>query len=241
VKRLKIKISVQLLSGEEKNLKRHFKGSIIRVLLDFLVFIAGSYWKDFAARAKKIKKYITPIIPKFLLKKNDPIPVSYQGTILAVLINLGALIWVMNNGIVPVARSEDYPNNNVEVGIQTAGTQELFNSKIEPVAEDALLKKNAYDPLSYSKEQCQRDKKNKMSSDLCGKDQMDPVIPATKKIVIVAHRQPSCKHDDKPRKSKQDKGKHLDEDCCPDPDEWPKPGCIYKPSDYAVMLSGPRK
>lgn len=39
--------------------------------------------------------------------------------------------------------------------------------------------------------------------------------------------------------SKSDKqGKHIDEDCCPDPDEWPNLRCKYKPSDYAIMLKG---
>jgi hypothetical protein len=241
VKRLKIKISVQFSSEEGRKLKKYFKGSMARVLLGFLIFIIVLHWREIIVEAKKLKKYTTLIIPKFLLKKNDPIPVSYQGAILAVLINLGALIWVMNNGVVPVARSEDYSDSNIEINIQTAGAQELFNSKAKPVVEDALMKKNAYDPLSYLEEQCQRDKKNKLSSDLCGKDQIDPSISPTKKVIVAATRRPSCKHNDKPHKSKQDKGKHVDEDCCPDPDEWPRPGCVYKPSDYAIMLSRPKK
>jgi len=32
------------------------------------------------------------------------------------------------------------------------------------------------------------------------------------------------------------KGNHVDEDCCPDPDEWPNIACAYRPSDYAIML-----
>lgn len=48
-----------------------------------------------------------------------------------------------------------------------------------------------------------------------------------------------CPHPErKPRKSKT-KGPHMDEDCCPDPDEWPKPGCAYSVADYAIMLAGP--
>lgn len=39
--------------------------------------------------------------------------------------------------------------------------------------------------------------------------------------------------------SKSDKqGKHVDEDCCPDPDEWPNLRCKYKPSDYGILLKG---
>jgi hypothetical protein len=39
--------------------------------------------------------------------------------------------------------------------------------------------------------------------------------------------------------SKSDKqGKHIDEDCCPDPDEWPNLRCKYKSSDFGIMLEG---
>lgn len=34
------------------------------------------------------------------------------------------------------------------------------------------------------------------------------------------------------------KSKHIDEDCCPDPDEWPNLRCRYKPSDFNIMLKG---
>ena len=40
-------------------------------------------------------------------------------------------------------------------------------------------------------------------------------------------RGPSCAaKNDHPSYSKT-KGKHMDEDCCPDPDEWPNPRCSY--------------
>jgi len=52
----------------------------------------------------------------------------------------------------------------------------------------------------------------------------------------------SCKKSNYGHPSKSDtKGKHVDEDCCPDPDEWPKPGCVYDAKGYAIMLKGPRK
>lgn len=48
----------------------------------------------------------------------------------------------------------------------------------------------------------------------------------------------SCRHkNDHPRKSKQGKGKHMDEDCCPDPDEWPNPGCAYSGKGLGIMIS----
>lgn len=49
-----------------------------------------------------------------------------------------------------------------------------------------------------------------------------------------------CAHKkDKPRKSKT-KGKHMDEDCCPDPDEWPNPRCAYSGGGLGLMRSGPK-
>ncbi|OGI26721.1 MAG: hypothetical protein A2359_03540 [Candidatus Moranbacteria bacterium RIFOXYB1_FULL_43_19] len=51
----------------------------------------------------------------------------------------------------------------------------------------------------------------------------------------------SCAHKkDKPRYSKN-KGKHMDEDCCPDPDEWPNPRCAYSAKGLAIMISPPKK
>src|SRR4030042_5838860 len=45
----------------------------------------------------------------------------------------------------------------------------------------------------------------------------------------------SCNHkNDHPRKSKT-KGKHMDEDCCPDPDEWPNPRCAYSGGGLGLM------
>ncbi|MDP1846143.1 MAG: hypothetical protein Q8L09_05420 [Candidatus Moranbacteria bacterium] len=50
-----------------------------------------------------------------------------------------------------------------------------------------------------------------------------------------------CNHkNDHPRKSKT-KGKHIDEDCCPDPDEWPNPRCAYSSGGLGLMRSGPKK
>lgn len=49
-----------------------------------------------------------------------------------------------------------------------------------------------------------------------------------------------CAHPErKPRYSKT-KGKHMDEDCCPDPDEWPDPACAYSAKDLSIMISPPK-
>lgn len=43
----------------------------------------------------------------------------------------------------------------------------------------------------------------------------------------VSGRLVCAKSNDKPSKSKQNKGKHLDMECCIDPDEYPNPHCSY--------------
>lgn len=41
---------------------------------------------------------------------------------------------------------------------------------------------------------------------------------------------------DKPGKSKQHKSKHMDMECCLDPDEYPNPWCYYDPGKYGKYL-----
>ena len=45
-----------------------------------------------------------------------------------------------------------------------------------------------------------------------------------------------AKKNDKSGKSKQDKKKHLDMECCLDPDEYPNPWCYYEPKKYGKYL-----
>jgi len=47
-----------------------------------------------------------------------------------------------------------------------------------------------------------------------------------------------AKHD-RPTISQRNHTNHMDEDCCPDYDEWPKPGCAYTAEDFKIMLPGP--
>ncbi|NTW13879.1 MAG: hypothetical protein HGA31_02515 [Candidatus Moranbacteria bacterium] len=45
-----------------------------------------------------------------------------------------------------------------------------------------------------------------------------------------------AKKNDHPSKSKQHKGKHLDMECCLDPDEYPNPWCYYPKDKYGKYL-----
>jgi hypothetical protein len=48
-----------------------------------------------------------------------------------------------------------------------------------------------------------------------------------------------CAHPERKPSKSDTKGKHMDEDCCPDPDEWPDPSCAYSAKDLAIMISPP--
>jgi hypothetical protein len=69
-----------------------------------------------------------------------------------------------------------------------------------------------------------------------------PVAPAARSGRItggvpVAGGKYICPHPNRKPMRSPNKGNHVDEDCCPDPDEWPNSLCIYKASDYRIMLT----
>lgn len=65
-----------------------------------------------------------------------------------------------------------------------------------------------------------------------------PVIKAPMPVAFkrVGGRLVCDKKDDKPGKSKQNKKKHMDMECCLDPDEYPNPHCYYDPGKYGKYL-----
>lgn len=46
----------------------------------------------------------------------------------------------------------------------------------------------------------------------------------------------TCAHPERKPSYSTTKKKHTDEDCCPDPDEYPNPKCRYSAKDYSIML-----
>lgn len=147
-------------------------------------------------------------------------------------------------GTVPRAESEQYADR---LAGSAYGESANFNS-LAMAAESKIVSPGCDDPTrcdfdgyKYLEKKCAIDKNGRRNSEACGIDQKDEsLIPPVKKIVARAPvvRKRSCRNDDNPSYS-DTKGKHVDEDCCPDPDEWPKPGCVYSASDYSVMLKGP--
>jgi len=59
-------------------------------------------------------------------------------------------------------------------------------------------------------------------------------LPASFKIS--GGKRVCAKKNDHPSKSDQNKGKHMDMECCLDPDEYPNPNCYYSPDKYGKYL-----
>ena len=65
-------------------------------------------------------------------------------------------------------------------------------------------------------------------------------IPVKKNIAPRAISGAKCPVEkDRPSWSSRKNKNHMDEDCCSDYDEWPKPGCAYTAEDFRIMLPGP--
>lgn len=69
---------------------------------------------------------------------------------------------------------------------------------------------------------------------------LKPRITAPKPIATTERdgqgRRICANKNDHPAKSKKGKGKHLDMECCLDPDEYPNPHCYYSPDKYGKYL-----
>lgn len=60
--------------------------------------------------------------------------------------------------------------------------------------------------------------------------------PMPKSYTVVNGKMVCAKKHDKPGKSKKNKKKHMDMECCLDPDETPNPHCYYPPEKYGKYL-----
>lgn len=163
----------------------------------------------------------------------------------AIVFIIMSIIWMRNREIIPIAHSDDFDSK-----ITNAQSVEKSESeKLELEEKEIDVKSINRYKLESSDKECEDNKSKKRSSDLCGKDDEEELEKIAKeKAAKIAKAskprvvKPSCGEDDEgdPSRSKT-KGKHRDEDCCPDPDEWPKPGCVYSAKGYSIMLKGPKK
>jgi hypothetical protein len=220
----------------------------------FLKALENFFAKEIKKMKKKEKEYES--IWKFInnFKVNDSFSEELK-IVLTVVFMVVSAIWLGDRSAIPIARSDDS-------GITNAQTKEPLEAKetakevVDVEKKESNEKKadvkaaNEY-KLKTSEESCKEDKDQKKSSDLCGKDDEEEVkkIEQEKEKEIkvrLENSKPrvvrlSCPESNYGHPSKSDtKGKHKDEDCCPDPDEWPKPGCVYDAHGYSIMLSGPK-
>ena len=163
--------------------------------------------------------------------------------VMAVVFIMVSAFWINDKSAIPVAHSDELAMTNAQVKdtIDTRGME--LNAK-----EADVKVVNGY-KLESSEKLCEEDKEQKRSSALCGKDDEEKVkeivlekqkelrlqiINSKPRVVIL-----SCPESNYGHPSRSDtKGKHRDEDCCPDPDEWPKLGCSYDAKGYSIMMSG---
>lgn len=180
--------------------------------------------------------------------------------------NLAVFGWLYFNGTV-----SNLMPNNLSAYIPLALGAEAEEEKIDSFASTGLKEESGLDGVmedscglegnNLSQSKCESDKKEGRCSDLCAdieqyvklskdmseeeKRGWEKYVSSKPKIASNLSNNPariSCKEAHNGHPSKSDtKGKHMDEDCCPDPDEWPKPGCIYNAEGLALMLKGPPK
>jgi len=173
--------------------------------------------------------------------------------------NILVFVWMLSSGIatdflpkgmnsyLPVALGAENEGDDFSGGLRRQD-----NKILEPQAD---LEKN-----SFSEIKCEKDKEEGRCSSLCAdieeyikvtKDMSDEekrawqkylsskpkLLPSSRAHTGVAI---SCSKDTKGASRSDTKGKHMDEDCCPDPDEWPKPGCRYSAAGLSLMMKGPK-
>lgn len=177
---------------------------------------------------------------------------------LAGIFAVAAVLWIGNGDIVLVAHSEqDAEITNARVK-ESLDIEEAASLKLDAETPDEYSAKS-------QDEQCAEDKEQKKSSELCGKDDegelkkiaeeirkekertaraasysaAQPVIRSARlpaDFKVVAGRRVCGKSNDHPGKSNKGKGKHMDMECCLDPDEYPNPNCHYSLEKYGKYL-----
>lgn len=243
--------------NEEKEDKAFlFQGNSGKIFINLILYSVFSL-------SKKTKKAMHEIGQKFFWRigditrffKNGNLWKYIPARVFALAMSCGAVaIFMIDAGIMS------------EVVYGSEAKYQAYSAVSESIKGDVIIKKvgkNIEDKnlaVIVSK-QCANDYKNSQNSEMCGVNIKNKVLEkaerdeelarlaaaraeAARKAAAsrVSVGRVSCpeKNDGHPSKSST-KGKHMDEDCCPDPDEWPKPGCVYSPHGYSIMLKGPAK
>jgi hypothetical protein len=171
---------------------------------------------------------------------------------LAIIFTIVFSIWIGNHNLIYAVRSDQESEIDFLKPDGKAGASLAENANGISTDPDKYRFKSGEDF-------CNEDKEKKTSSDLCGKDDEEIVskiekeemakrIKTEKRAVVkisakvpyafvVAGGKRVCnKKNDHPSKSDKNKGKHMDMECCLDPDEIPNPHCYYNPAKYGKYM-----
>ena len=236
------------MDNKETNKNQNFCDYLILDVEEFFDMLKKKIASAIKSAEKKEREYES--IWKFInnFKVRDTFSEEFK-IILAVVFTIVSAVWINNRGAVYIAHSDDSEITNAQtkaIDINVKEVEEKDSSEKKTDIKSAVGYK-----LESSEESCERDKEQKKSSDLCGEDDKEIVEKIAKEKesedrenkVRLINSKPrvvrlSCRESNYGHPSESDtKGKHVDEDCCPDPDEWPKPGCVYDAKGYSIMLS----
>lgn len=186
-----------------------------------------------------MRKYLRRV--ENLIKTKRLVPEAYSRMVLLALLIIGTFLFSWADGIIPdyLGLNQGKPSffselESISIGVKKAQGAEEAAAKDSQILGDKII----FTDTTLSEERCEKNKEEKRNSNLCGQEQGADLFPPKQiaiKRVIVVHGRRCAEENDHPSKS-ETKGKHMDEDCCPDPDEWPKPGCAYSAGDYKIML-----
>ena len=246
----------------KKTFEGHFPGLLWHILLGAME-ASFHEWRDRTSWLwGKIKKEVS--LTRLVLDSEVRI-------VVLIFLNLAVLAWVINQRFIIVSFPYSYASGEAETAspppINPATPQDLAgmtridlekkndNSENQKEEGRAIIT-DLNKLISSQDERCQKDKDSKECTNLCVENEKEIIAQMkeeerqawTKYLASHPKLAPrstgwvSCaeKNDGDPSKS-DTKGKHMDEDCCPDPDEWPKPGCRYSAHGLALMLKGPAK
>ncbi len=268
---LKIKISLCVNGGGAKKIRKVLKGPLVVIFLaicgEIGVFFVEEIWK-------KEKIYFQAVSRKFFHSwrlNRSPL----RGVLLVAVFNVSVFSLINNNGMMltfePASLKENTQIVSAEnLKIDKVKTGETEESKAIDLKKISQSQKTLEDEIkggiiiSLEEKKCLKDKKEKKSSELCGKDPKDEELDkdlarldylerlkkakSVNRPKIINARSPAVyktdslgrkvcdKSNDKPSKSDKGKGRHMDMECCLDPDEYPNPHCYYPSGKYGKYL-----
>jgi hypothetical protein len=263
-KTLKLEVCM-LPTGKNKNkirIARTFEGHFPGVVFHIFLGTLEATWQEWINRIEWLAEKIKAKLREYVTLAR-PASGTEARIILLLIANIAMITWMVNNNMILAQFSYNYAHGEEDsadsVPLDNSGKTNLqaitkFDGEKEKkddyTEENKQLAKKLDEIISSDEERCQKDKEKERCTELCLKNE-EEIIARMKeeerqawmkyiasKPKIAPHISCAEANDGHPSYS-DTKGKHMDEDCCPDPDEWPKPGCVYDARGLALMLKGP--